>query len=144
MGRKCNTYLDRNVNIESFVKSIQRNLQNDDYKIELTKFSRDSFGTNLGYMIRLEKNSKFRKIIGAREKFEITIEGNPNYLDICVEMEDRGKNILSTTLTSVPVGVMTLGLGTMAAVSANLYSQKRWKNSIWNLINDNIDLNSSA
>ena len=144
MSRKYNTYLDRNVNIESFAKSLQRDLQKDDYKVELTKFSKDSLGSTSGYMIRLEKNSKFRKIVGAREKFEITIEGDPNHLDICVEMEDKGKNILSTTLTSVPVGAMTFGLGTMAAVGANLYSQKRLKNSIWNRINENIDLNNFA
>ena len=70
-------------------------------------------------MIRLEKNIKFRKINGAREKFEITIEGNPNYLYICVEAGDTG--------------IMTLGLATMVAMGANIYSQKRRKNSIWEL-----------
>jgi hypothetical protein len=34
---------------------------------------------------------------------------------------------------------MTLGLGTMVAVGANIYSQKRFKNNIWDCINENID-----
>jgi hypothetical protein len=141
MGSKCNIYnLERSIDLESLAKSLTIDFRNMDYKVEFLRYSKESsLGSNIGYTIKLQKNSKFRKIVGAREKFEITIEGNSDNVTICVEAGEAGKNILSTAATTLPAGVMTLGIGTMVAVGANIYSQKRFKNNIWDCINENID-----
>jgi hypothetical protein len=143
MGKKCNLYhLERSFDVESLAKYLTTDLRNMEYKVEFLRYSKQSSsGPYLGYTIKVEKNSKFRKIIGAREKFEITIEGTTetDNIKICVEAEETGKNLLSTTATTLPAGIMTLGLGTMVAVGANIYSQKRFKNNIWDCINKNID-----
>jgi hypothetical protein len=141
MGSKCNIYnLERNIDLESLAKSLTIDFRNMDYNVEFFKYSKESSsGSNIGYTIKIQKNSKFRKIVGAREKFEITIEGNSDNVTICVEAGERGKNILSTTATTLPVGIMTAGIGTMVALGANIYSQKRFKNNIWDCINENID-----
>jgi hypothetical protein len=142
MGGKCNLYhLERNIDVESLAKYLTIDLQNMDYKVEYLRYSKvSSSGPYLGYTIKIEKNSKLRKVIGAREKFEIIIEGVPDTdnIKICVEAGERGKNILSTTATTLPVGIMTVGIGTMVALGANMYSQKRFKNNIWDCINNNI------
>jgi hypothetical protein len=140
MRRECRIYVGINIDLESLTKSLTIDFRKMDYQVDFLRYSKDlSSESSFGYTIKIEKDSKFRKIIGAREKFEITIKGNPDYFTICVEIGEIGKNILSTTATTLPISAMTFGLGTMVAVGANMYSQKRFKNNIWNCINKNID-----
>jgi hypothetical protein len=132
LDSKCDEYVGMNVDIKKLIKSIEKTFVLEQFDVMLLDFNEanDQYSCHM----QLSKTSKIRKIVGARKKAIVQIEGKSNSFKIGIHEEDIGRNILSSTLISLPVNVITFGTPTAIAVGANLLNKKKFKDHLLKVI----------
>lgn len=134
---KCQAYAGLNIDLKRLVDSIVWNYKKKKYDVEI---SEESYGgPSCAYVIRLTKSGKFRKLVGCRKNLVIVVKGEPDNFQICITSGEWKKNLLSNTITTVPLSAFTFGIPTFVAIGSNMLSVKRSKNDLWAFINDKVD-----
>jgi hypothetical protein len=135
-------YTRLNVNLKRLSQKIVSYFERENFEVV---FSTDANEPPLWYSIQARKNSTLKKIMGTRKSVEIVVRGEPDNFEVSLMTNEKRKNLMSTVISTSPIGIATLGGATIVAVGTNLYARKRFINTIWNIIDSKIsDLEESG
>ena len=132
-----------NVDLERLSKKIVLYFQRENFEVV---FSSDSNERSSWYLIQARKSSMIQKIIGTRKNVEIAIRGKPDSFEVSLMNNEKRYNLASSVILSSVISIATLGAAVpvvavpVAAVGTNLYTSKRFTNTIWNLIDSYISI----
>jgi len=89
---------------------------------------------NTEYRIEASKTSKLTRIVGISKSAKITIRGLSSDLEIALSTGEFKKNLASQVAISAPLSAMTLGIPTVAALGTTYYTNKTFRDDLWQFI----------